>query len=187
MGRLPVAGSDRFFHRRRGMGRVWKAEDPMLRRIVAIKFLPESLAQSAIARNRFLREARAMSNISHPGIAAVFDAGETDGELYIAMQLVEGCTVRERIRAGTLAPSDAVRIAHAAALALEHAHSRGVIHRDITSNNIMVRENGEVVIVDFGLARRAVDSTRLSRTGQLVGTVGFIAPRSSAVTMRRCR
>jgi len=159
-----------------GMGRVWKAEDPLLRRVVAIKFLPEAQRRSEVARVRFLREARAMADVSHPGIAAVFDAGEADGELYIAMQFVDGQTVRERVRNGPLAPRDAVSTCLHAARALAHAHAMGLVHRDVTSSNIMIRDNGDIIVVDFGLARRSIDSTRLSRTGQLVGTVGYIAP-----------
>ncbi len=159
-----------------GMGDVWKAEDPLLGRSVAIKFLPPAQAKSEIARRRFLREAQAASSLSHPGIATVFDFGEVDGEPYIAMQLIEGRTVRERLKQQPCAPAEAVRVALETARVLQHAHLHGVIHRDVSASNLMVTNDGSVVILDFGVARRSVDTTRISRTGELVGTIGYMAP-----------
>lgn len=161
---------------RGGMGIVWKAEDPVLGRFVAIKFLPQAQAKYDVARRRFLRESRAASILSHPGIATVFDVGEVDEEPYIAMQFVEGQTVRDRLKQQPFSPAEAVRIAMRAAEALQHAHSKGVIHRDVTSSNVMVQNDGTVVVLDFGVARRSADDTRLSRTGEIVGTIGYIAP-----------
>jgi serine/threonine protein kinase len=161
---------------RGGMGIVWKAEDPVLGRLVAIKFLPPSQARQETARRRFLREARAASSLSHPGIATVYDVGEVDGEPYIAMQFVEGRTVRERLKQQPYAPSEAVRVALQAARVLDYAHARGVIHRDVSASNIMVTNDGSVVMLDFGVALRSADSSRLSRSGELVGTIGYMAP-----------
>lgn len=159
-----------------GMGVVWKAEDPALGRAVAIKFLPASQLDSELARRRFVREARSASTLSHPGLATVYDVGEADGVPYIAMQFVAGRTVREHAREGRLAPARAARIAAAVADALAHAHTHGVVHRDVTASNIMVSPDGAPVVLDFGVARRSADVSRLSKTGDMVGTIGYMAP-----------
>lgn len=159
-----------------GMGVVWRAEDPVLRRNVAIKFLPAAQRESETARRRFLREARAASVLTNPGIAGVLDVGEIEGAPYIAMQMVEGRTVRECVRDGGMTPVQAVRIAARVAEILEDAHAHHVIHRDITSSNIIVQPDGTPRVVDFGVARRTTDTSRLSKTGVTVGTIGFIAP-----------
>jgi eukaryotic-like serine/threonine-protein kinase len=159
-----------------GMGTVWKAEDPLLGRTVAIKFLSANQRDNDLARRRFLREARAASALTHPDVATVYEVGELDGVPYIAMQLVEGRTIRQHVREEHLPPVRAVRIAARVAEILDDAHAHGVVHRDITSNNIMVQPDGTPKVVDFGVARRAADTSRLSRTGVTVGTVGFIAP-----------
>ena len=159
-----------------GMGVVWKAEDPALGRAVAIKFLPASQLDSEVARRRFVREARAASTLSHPGLATVYDVGEADGVPYIAMQFVAGQTVRDRLKEARIAPAEAVRIAAAVADALAHAHAHGVVHRDVTASNIMVQPGGTPIVLDFGVARRTADTSRLSKTGDMVGTVGYMAP-----------
>ena len=162
---------------RGGMGAVWKAQDERLGRVVALKLLPEDLALSPAARRRFEREARAASRLDHPGIATVHDSGEHGGQLYIVTALVDGCTVRERLAGGPLALSQAVRIAEEVAAALQHAHDRGVLHRDISSGNVMVGRDGRVQVIDFGLARLRKDGTsRLTPTGSLWGTGSYIAP-----------
>ncbi len=159
-----------------GMGTVWKAEDPLLGRTVAIKFLSANQRDSDLARRRFLREARAASALTHPGVATVYEVGELDEVPYIVMQLVEGKTIRQQVKEGRLPPVRAVRIAARVAEILDDAHAHGVVHRDITSNNIMVQPDGTPKVVDFGVARRTADTSRLSKTGVTVGTVGFIAP-----------
>jgi serine/threonine-protein kinase len=161
---------------RGGMGIVWKAEDPVLRRFAAIKFLPPHQAKSRVARQRFLREAQAASRLSHPGIATIYDVGEVDSEPYIAMQIFEGRTIRERLKHQAFAPAEAVRITLQAARALQHAHTHGIIHRDVSASNVMLTQDGAVVVLDFGVALRSEDTTRISRTGELVGTIGYIAP-----------
>lgn len=159
-----------------GMGSVWMAEDPLLERRVALKFLPEAVADEPEARQRFLREAQAASRLDHPGIATVFDAGEVDGRVYIAIKIVEGTTVAERVAAGPLPVPECARIAARAAEALAHAHAQGVLHRDVTSRNIMVaRGDGRVVLVDFGLALPEWQ-TRLTRSDVRMGTVAYMAP-----------
>jgi serine/threonine-protein kinase len=159
-----------------GMGVVWKAEDPALKRVVAIKFLPSSQRDSDVARRRFLREARAASILSHPGVATVYDVGEQDGVPYIALRFVPGRTVREALKEQRLDPALAVRIAARVADVLAHAHENGIVHRDITASNIMVEPDGTATVLDFGVARRTADTSRLSKTGDMVGTVGYMAP-----------
>jgi len=102
--------------------------------------------------------------------------GEVDGVPYIAMQFVEGSTVRNRINETGFSPFDAVHVAACVADALAHAHERGVLHRDVKSSNIMLQADGSPVVLDFGVARRTADTSRISRTGELIGTIGYIAP-----------
>jgi serine/threonine protein kinase len=159
-----------------GMGVVWKAEDPALAREVAIKFLPAAQLDSELARRRFIREARSASVLAHPGVATVYDVGEADGVPYIAMQFVDGRSVRDLAKERRFTPAEAVRIAIRVADVLLHAHQHGVIHRDVTGSNIMIQPDGTPVVLDFGVARRAADTSRLSKTGDMVGTVGYMAP-----------
>src|SRR5262249_14708856 len=120
---------------------------------------------------------RSASRLDHPGIAAVHDSGDHRGQLYIVSALVDGCTVRERLHDGPLAVSQAVRIAEEVAAALEHAHDRGVVHRDISSGNVMVGRSGRVQVIDFGLARLRKDaSSRLTPSGSMLGTGSYIPP-----------
>lgn len=161
---------------RGGMGVVWRAEDTVLGREVAMKFLPPAQARLETSRQRFLREARAASSLAHPGIATVFDVGEHEGDPYIAMQLVPGRTVRECLKQQPYSPAEAVRLALEAARVLEYSHANGIVHRDVSASNLMVTNEGRVVVLDFGVALRSADSTRLSRTGELVGTLGYMAP-----------
>ena len=161
---------------RGGMGVVWQAEDETLGRAVAMKFLPPAQARSEVSRQRFLREARAASSLSHPGIATVFDVGEHEGDPYLAMQLVAGRTVRECLKQQAYSPAEAVRLVLQAARVLEYSHAHGVIHRDVSASNLMVTNEGSIVVLDFGVALRSIDTTRLSRTGELVGTLGYMAP-----------
>jgi TolB-like protein len=158
-----------------GMGTVWKAQDQLLGRTVALKLISDRLLDSEQARERFLREARAASKLEHPGIATVFDTGQDDGLSYIAFQYIDGETLAEKLRAGPLALGEAVRIAIGAAEALAHAHGRGVLHRDVTSGNLMVAADGRAVIVDFGLALPE-RGAHLTTTGTAVGTASYLAP-----------
>lgn len=158
-----------------GMGSVWKAHDGLLGRTVALKILPDSLADSPDARRRLLREARAASALDHSGIATVFDAGEADGLFYIAVACVDGSTVSAIAAQGPVPLAEALRVAIAVAEVLAHAHDRGVIHRDITGRNVIVAAGGRVVVLDFGLALPE-GTTRLTGTGAAVGTVAYMAP-----------
>jgi eukaryotic-like serine/threonine-protein kinase len=157
-----------------GMGSVWRAEDPLLGRFVALKFLSEG-SETAGARQRFLREARVTSSFDHPGLATVFDAGEHEGRLFIAIAFVEGETISDALTAGPLSLADAVRIGAEAAGALEYAHVRGIVHRDISSRNIMRGRDGHVVLIDFGLAVLR-DTRELTTSGTALGTLAYVAP-----------
>ncbi len=179
-----------------GMGEVYQAEDTKLGRRVALKFLPEALAKDAEALERFEREARSASALGHPNICTIYETGEHAGRPFIAMELVEGQTLAERVKAGPLAVEDALRIARQVAEALEEAHERGLIHRDLKPANVIVTPKGRAKIVDFGLAKLlrpvapgapTLDEPLVTRTGAVMGTVPYMAPeqlRGEAVDAR---
>ena len=158
-----------------GMGTVWKAEDTLLHRPIALKLLAEDLTEYPQSRQRFLREARAASSQSHPCIATVYGACETGPHVFIALELIDGETVAECAARAPFEIADAVRLGISVAEALGHAHGRGVIHRDITSRNIMIDREGRVFVLDFGLAMM-VDRTRLTTSMATMGTAAYMAP-----------
>ncbi len=158
-----------------GLATVWKARDTLLGRTVALKILDDALAGQPHARRRFLHEAQAAALLDHPGIVAVFDAGEAEGRTYIALSLIDGETVHAIATRRLMPVPEAVRIVAAAAEALGHAHTRGVIHRDVTARNIMVARDGRVYVLDFGLAL-ALGSSRLTTSGSTMGTVAYMSP-----------
>jgi eukaryotic-like serine/threonine-protein kinase len=143
-----------------GMGAVYRAFDEQLRRPVAIKFLPPNLGRDADRLNRFRNEARVLSALNHPHIVTVYEIGEADGVSFLAMELVDGETLRARVRLGKLPLREAIDIVQQVALALTAAHGKGIVHRDLKPENVMVRRDGYVKVVDFGLAalRAPVDS-----------------------------
>ncbi|HTQ43254.1 MAG TPA: protein kinase, partial [Polyangiaceae bacterium] len=173
-----------------GMGVGYRAEDEKLRRQVALKVLPEAMAKDEERRRRFLREARSAAAISHPNIATVYEVDEADGRVFIAMELVEGGTLRARVAKGALKVSDVVRIGRGIARGLARAHSRGVVHRDVKPDNVMLDEDGEPKILDFGLAKlreeaqpsgkslleSAETESKITAEGRLLGTPGYMAP-----------
>jgi len=170
-----------------GMGEVWRATDTKLDREVALKVLPARLADSAEARDRLEREAKAVAALSHPNILAIHDFGFHDGAAYAAMELVEGETLRERLAAGALPTRKAVDVATQVARGLAAAHERGIVHRDLKPENVIVAPDGRVKILDFGLARQVEPSTssditssptigRPTDVGVVLGTVGYMAP-----------
>ena len=168
-----------------GMGVVYKARDTKLGRLVALKFLPESLVADSMARARLLREAQHASALNHPNIATIYEVGESAGRIYIAMELVEGRLLNAVVPRDGLAPQTAIRYGIEIAGALAHAHERGIIHRDLKPANVMITATGHVKVLDFGLAKR-VSSTELSdetllqhsltRPGAIVGTLQYMAP-----------
>jgi tetratricopeptide (TPR) repeat protein/tRNA A-37 threonylcarbamoyl transferase component Bud32 len=172
-----------------GMGEVYQAEDLKLRRPVALKLLPEAFTHDPVARERLLREARAASRLSHQNIATIYEVGEHAGRLFLAMEYVDGEPLSRRIRAGPLPANEVIRLGAQVADALHEAHAHGVVHRDVKPGNIMVRRDGAVKVVDFGLALRTdapaakstkeVTSTvavRLTHEGHAAGTVSYMCP-----------
>ncbi len=169
---------------RGGMGIVYLAEQLGLRRHVALKVLSPQFAADSDFRNRFTREAHLSATLEHPNIVPVYDAGEVDGVLYLAMRYVEGTDLRTRLtEAGPLSPSGTLSIVRQCGEALDLAHGRGLVHRDVKPSNILVvaspeRGNGEdrAFLTDFGLMKRTAPATQVTRTGMFVGTVDYAAP-----------
>ncbi len=158
-----------------GMGIVYQAEDIKLKRTVALKFLPAELSRYPEAKERFIREAQAAAVLDHPNICTVHEVEESEGITYIAIAYVKGQSLREKISKKPLDVDQAVDIALQVAEGLEAAHRRGIVHRDIKSGNIMVREDGQARIMDFGLAKVAGES-RLTREAKTMGTVAYMSP-----------
>jgi len=153
-----------------GMGVVYRAEDTKLKRTVALKFLPKQLEEH---RERFLREAQAAASLNHPNICTVFEVDEEHG--FLAMELVEGKTVKEKIAERPLPLAEAIDIAVQVCAGLQHAHERGIVHRDIKPANLIVTPQGAVKIMDFGLAQVG-DRTRITKTGASMGTPAYMSP-----------
>ena len=167
------------------MGEVFLAQDLILDRRVAIKILPAKSIENVQAKKRLLREAKAAATLDHPNICTIHEVNEETDSPFIVMQYIDGVTLSAKVRNNPLAPAEVVNIGIQAAEALAEAHSRGVIHRDIKPQNVMITARGQVKILDFGLARqivaeRASDAdmteTRLTEDGQIVGTVGYMSP-----------
>ena len=160
---------------RGGMGVVYEATQLSLSRTVALKLLAGDLAEDGAFRDRFRREARLQAAIEHPHIVSVYEAGEFDGGLFIAMRLVRGTDLKRLVRSGELAPDRAVGILLAVADALDTAHESGLIHRDVKPQNILVGGRDHAYLADFGLTKGASD-TGYTRTGQLMGTLDYVSP-----------
>ncbi len=159
-----------------GMGVVYQAVDPRLERPVAIKMLTGMAGIGPAAKERFLREARAASQLDHPGICTVHDIGETDdGRLYIVMAFYPGETLRTRLRRGPVPAPEARDLAVQIARGLRRAHEAGIVHRDIKPENIVVTEKGKAKILDFGVAKIA-NAEGLTRTGGTPGTLAYMSP-----------
>ena len=168
-----------------GMGRVYRAEDRDLRREVALKLLPPGFAADAARRRRFLREARTAAGLTHPNIATVFEAGEKEGRVFLAMELVRGRLVRDMLQGGALPAAQAVAIARDIAAALAEAHRARIVHRDLKPENVMITANDTVKLLDFGLARTWDPATpeggepgdRVTRDdGIVLGTPEYMSP-----------
>jgi eukaryotic-like serine/threonine-protein kinase len=166
---------------RGGMGIVLLAQDERLDRLVALKVLPPTLAANPEIRERFLREARMAAQLSHPHIVPVFSADEVQGFAFFAMGYVDGETLGERIRArGTLPAADVVRVLRETAWALAYAHARGIVHRDVKPDNILIeRGTGRAFVSDFGIARAEFNAA-LTQDGLVLGSVHFMSPEQSA-------
>jgi serine/threonine-protein kinase len=161
-----------------GMGEVWLAHDEVLHRDVAVKYLKREYADDDAFHARFLQEARTAASLHHPGIATVFDFGESEAEEglpYLVMEYVDGRTLGQLLAEGALDPERARNLILQAASALAEAHSRGLVHRDLKPGNLMVTADDVVKITDFGIAR-AADGSALTETGQLLGTPSYISP-----------
>jgi Tol biopolymer transport system component len=170
-----------------GMGEVYLATDTTLRRPVALKLLPASVSREAGSLRRFEVEARAAAKLSHPNVCMVYELGATDdGRHFIAMEYVEGRTLRARLKEGALALDEALDVARQVARALAAAHEAGVVHRDVKPENVMLRPDGYVKVLDFGLAKlteaaaplevRAPDGASETATRGAVGTLGYMSP-----------
>jgi serine/threonine-protein kinase len=160
------------------MATVWRGEDPLLARPVAVKTLDPVLAEDEALRTRFRREAVAAAAVAHPNIVATYDTGEDDGVAYIVMELVDGATLRQAIDLhGPLPPARAADIAAQVADALAAAHGRGLVHRDIKPSNVLVQLDGRVKVTDFGIAKIADQNGEdLTRAGNVLGTARYLAP-----------
>src|SRR3974377_1271614 len=172
-----------------GMGEVYRARDTKLGRDVAIKVLPEAFARDAERMARFQREAKVLASLNHPNIATIYGLEDSDDTHALVMELVEGPTLADRIKAGSMCVDEAVRIAKQISDALEYAHERGIIHRDLKPENVKVTNDDAVKVLDFGLAKAlegdqsSIDistSPTISRMatmqGVLVGTAAYMSP-----------
>ena len=169
-----------------GMGEVYRARDTRLGRTVAIKILPADLAQSDEARQRFEREAKAISSLNHPNICALYDIGHDQGNDYLVMELIEGESLADRLARGALPLKEMLPIAIQIADALENAHRNGLVHRDLKPGNVMLTKSG-AKLLDFGLAKllpqqgvvKGVTSgseANLTVEGSIIGTMQYMSP-----------
>jgi serine/threonine-protein kinase len=169
-----------------GMSVVYLAEDLRLKRRVALKLLTARLAEDESFRDRFLRESELAASIDHPNIVPIYEAGTTEELLYIAMRYVEGRDLKERLQLGRLDPGEAIGIVAQVASALDAAHARGLVHRDVKPSNVLLdtgaRPDGSdhVYLADFGLTQRVSEGAGIGEDGQLLGTIDYVAPEQIA-------
>ncbi len=158
-----------------GMGVVYKAQDTKLDRIVALKFLPSHLNTSETEQARFLQEAKAASSLNHPNVCNIHSIGEHEGQSYIDMEFIDGQTLRKLIASGPPKFDDAIAYAIQIGEALHEAHSKGIVHRDIKCENIMVNSRNQIKVMDFGLAKLK-GSLKLTKASSTIGTLAYMAP-----------
>jgi len=172
-----------------GMGEVYRAHDTRLRRDVAIKILPPHLKGDEERLRRFEREARLVSALNHPNIITIHEIGQADDALYMVTEMVKGQTLRQKMQRGRLALDPALDIALQTAGALDAAHGAGIVHRDIKPENIMVRDDGYVKVLDFGIAKTIADDTSdsLTKTGIVLGTPRYMSPEQARCLPLDCR
>ena len=160
---------------RGGMGVVYKAEDTKLKRTVALKFLPPELTHIPDVHERFMREAQAAAALDHPNICTVYEFDKDEDTKFISMAYIEGQSLRKKIESGPLELDEALNMASQVAEGLKEAHKKGIVHRDIKSANIMVTENKQAKIMDFGLARMT-ETTLVTQEGMTMGTIAYMSP-----------
>src|SRR5262245_40868400 len=167
------------------MGEVYRARDTRLGREVAVKVLPESVASDRDRLRRFEQEARSASALNHPNIVTIHDVGQTNGVSWIAMELVEGASLRQLLVRGALPAKQALSIGSQVAAGLAKAHASSIVHRDLKPENVMVTPEGHVKILDFGLAKatpalpegsHVATATQQTGAGVVLGTVGYMSP-----------
>jgi serine/threonine protein kinase/tetratricopeptide (TPR) repeat protein len=162
-----------------GMGEVWRAHDAKLDREVAIKLLGANALSDGASRERFRREAHVLANLSHPGVATIYDFDAQDGIDFIVMELVAGGSLEARLESGPMPIDDVIRIGAAIADALHDAHERGFLHRDLKPGNVVLTKNGQPKILDFGLAlllANAKGSAKITQTGMILGSLPYMSP-----------
>src|SRR5262249_43207984 len=175
-----------------GMGQVYRARDTRLGREVAIKVLPEEVSADGDRLRRFEKESRAASSLNHPNIVTIYEVGQSDSTSFIAMELVDGKTVREAFAGGALPVRKLLDIGIQVAEGLAKAHSAGIVHRDLKPENVMVTKDGLVKILDFGLAKlahpeietgqptQAPTVSEGTRPGSVMGTVNYMSPEQAS-------
>ena len=162
-----------------GMGAVYKARQPSLDRLVALKILPPEVGADPAFAERFTREARAQAKLSHPNIVSVYDFGQVDGQFFIIMEFVDGPNLRNVIKEGEVKPDQALAMVTQVCEALQFAHDEGMVHRDIKPENILVTQQGRVKVTDFGLVKfrdTKPEEPVLTKTLQAMGTLRYMAP-----------
>jgi eukaryotic-like serine/threonine-protein kinase len=159
------------------MAVVMLARDTSLDRPVAVKLLADRLEDDVDLRKRFLREGRFAAQLSHPNVVAVYDTGEHETQPYIVMECVEGVSLAEELQLrGRLPAEEVIQLGRQACAGLEHAHARGLVHRDVKPQNLLLREDGTLKVADFGIARLGDGSTTMTKAGTLIGTAAYMAP-----------